>query len=222
MAILDQGILGGIRKKIGNVVGARYKGTSYIRTRVIPKMSDSEGSELARDNMKAIMALGRFNNETVIKDGFGKAVKGKKLSPINRFVQRALKGIQPRDEYIKVPFSEGVVTPVKITAASYDKNTKVLTATVDKQNFGYASDTDICSIFISNIDDPTVEMLQSKSENKKRENVSATTGTGMYKILSSGKSGGAFQNQNFLHIVCFNAKGEASETASFPITMVDI
>lgn len=220
MGIIGAGILGGFRKKVGNIVGARYKGIDYIRLRVTPTMSQEAGPVAARANMKTVMSLARFNNETIIKRTFGPAVKGKSLSPINRFVQKALKDRDPVADYANIPWSEGVVTKPVITNAEYDTFTNTLYFDMPDSVSGYGSMDDECLVFVSNIDDPTAEIVSDGDSRTVTQSTYGPDSTGMYKILSSKKTGGSSAGKTYVHVVCFNSKGEVSETGTALVSMV--
>jgi len=214
MGIIESGILGAVKNKVGNVVGGKWKGRPWIRLRVNPTQNPSEASYKARDTMKAIMALARFNRESILNITFKHAVKGKKLSTTNLFVKKAITGRDVFVGYKDVPWSDGVVTPIIINSAEYNRETNLLTADVDENLQGYASATDKVIIFVSDIEDPMADIVCTTTDDTTRTNVKSKCGSGMYKILASKKGADLASGKVFMHAVCVNALGEVSTTAT--------
>jgi hypothetical protein len=78
-------ISGELRNKIGGMVGAKWKGKSYVRAYVIPKDANTPEQQEVRASFKILNQLASRINETVLKPYQAKPVANK--SPVNVFVK---------------------------------------------------------------------------------------------------------------------------------------
>ncbi|MDR3140032.1 MAG: DUF6266 family protein [Treponema sp.] len=134
-------ISGELRNKIGGMVGAKWKGKSYVRAYVIPKDAKTPEQVEVRASFKILNQLASRINETVLKPFQAKPVSNK--SPVNVFVAlnqpfMAAKSTDPLAIKIfngALPLGTAVIAPV---AAADGK----VTATVTPANYGIAKATD--------------------------------------------------------------------------------
>ena len=66
-AVIEQGILGGLRGKIGSVVGFNWKGINALRIKVTPANPQSAGQTEQRGQMAQAVAIGKQILSTVIQ-----------------------------------------------------------------------------------------------------------------------------------------------------------
>lgn len=78
-------VSGALKNKVGAMVGAKWKGRSYVRAYVVPKNPRTEAQVAVRTGFKDLTDFGRLINTTVLKK-YIKA-KPKNMTEINRFVQ---------------------------------------------------------------------------------------------------------------------------------------
>jgi hypothetical protein len=76
-------ISGEVRNKVGGMVGAKWKGKSYVRAYVIPKNPRTEEQTKVRNSFTLLTHLGSRINETVLKPYQARPVRNK--SPFNVF-----------------------------------------------------------------------------------------------------------------------------------------
>jgi hypothetical protein len=134
-------ISGELRNKIGGMVGAKWKGKSYVRAYVIPKDAKTPQQIEVRTSFKILNQLASRINETVLKPYQAKPVQNK--SPVNVFVSlnqpfMAAKSVDPLEIKIfngALPLGTAVVSDV----AQADGK---VTATITPATYGIAKDTD--------------------------------------------------------------------------------
>ncbi|QQO07870.1 DUF6266 family protein [Breznakiella homolactica] len=78
-------VSGELRNKVGAMVGAKWKGISYVRAYVKQKDADTEAQRAVRSQFKKVTLFGSAINEGVLKPYQARAVKN--MSPYNRFTQ---------------------------------------------------------------------------------------------------------------------------------------
>ena len=78
-------VTGELRNKIGSMVGAKWKGISYVRAYVKPKDANTEAQRAIRSQFRKVTRFASAINEGVLKPYQAKAVKN--MSPYNRFTQ---------------------------------------------------------------------------------------------------------------------------------------
>jgi hypothetical protein len=213
MAKIGQGILGGISGKVAKVVGGKWKGVDYIRGWVKPTVSQEPQAVAPRTNMKNAMEYGKSNNDSLLKEGFKNVVKGKALSPINRFIKNNVTGRNFAEDFDLTQWSEGNVTPPMISDATHylgDNKTKF---TFLPNLSGYASNSDKIRCFVSCGEDyycDVFDMLETDT----RGTYAAKAGTGMYRILSAKKTTISGKAVCYLHVYAIAANGDCSLTAT--------
>jgi hypothetical protein len=134
-------ISGELRNKIGGMVGAKWKGKSYVRAYVVPKDANTPVQQEVRASFKILNQLASRINETVLKPYQAKPVANK--SPVNVFVAlnqpfMAAKSTDPLEIKIfngALPLGTAAVGAVAGSAGQ-------VTATVTPATYGIAKDTD--------------------------------------------------------------------------------
>jgi hypothetical protein len=134
-------ISGELRNKIGGMVGAKWKGKSYVRAYVIPKDANTPVQQEVRASFKMLNQLASRINETILKPYQAKPVANK--SPVNVFVAlnkpfMAAKSTDPLEIKIfngALPLGTAAVGAVAGSAGQ-------VTATVTPATYGIAKETD--------------------------------------------------------------------------------
>jgi hypothetical protein len=85
MARTNQGILGNVSGRIGNVVGGAWKGIGYLRSYVIPNNPDTEAQQLQRLKMSTLVALAKSMLVGIIQKFWDPWALG--MSGFNAFVK---------------------------------------------------------------------------------------------------------------------------------------
>ncbi|QQO08764.1 DUF6266 family protein [Breznakiella homolactica] len=78
-------VSGELRNKVGALVGAKWKGISYVRAYVKQKDANTGAQRAVRDRFGRIALFGSAINEGVLKPYQAKALRN--LSPFNRFIK---------------------------------------------------------------------------------------------------------------------------------------
>lgn len=217
MGKIYSGILGNFHGKVGNVVGAKWKGIGYMRLYVIPSNPQTPSQVIQRDRLAFLMAHARMNKASLIDYGFGYSTKSKNMSPINRFMQLNLKGRDPIADFAGTKFSEGPVAPLGLTSATYNSTTEELVFDGDPMSSGYGSGDDQLIMAVVNNEDEVADLIFAKEDNEDRTTAESRYGTVMYKILSSKKKDGT-TGTSYLVAFMMNSAGECSETEMVEIT----
>jgi hypothetical protein len=142
-------ISGELRNKIGGMVGAKWKGKSYVRAYVIPKDAKTPDQVEVRTSFKILNQLASRINETVLKPYQAKPVANK--SPVNVFVAlnqpfMAAKSTDPLT--IKI-FNGALPLGTAAIGAVAEADGKV-TATVTPANYGIAKPADTLIAIVYN------------------------------------------------------------------------
>ena len=109
MAKLSSGILGGISGKVGNVVGGRWRGIDYIRSKPASvKNPNTEAQQKQRMKFRLVMGLLR-KIRPLVKTGFRNGAKNQ--TPMNRAASLNLK------QAVTGEFPELAIDPEKFVFA---------------------------------------------------------------------------------------------------------
>ena len=92
MGIINQGILGAVKGKVGPVVGAKWKNIPYLRSYVVPKYTNTDAQAAQRSALTAVSNFARkmltsivqplWNPKTSVMSGYNLFIK----SNISQFV----------------------------------------------------------------------------------------------------------------------------------------
>lgn len=117
-AVLEGGILGTVRNKVGNVVAATWKGINYVKAYTIPANPNSSAQQVQRTFFAAIVRAGQLILSSVIQpywDPF--AIK---QSGFTRFMQKNLLDMSTPFSYAELSVAEGGLEKETITSATYE------------------------------------------------------------------------------------------------------
>lgn len=147
MGIIDAGILGVVRGKVGNVVGQTWKGINYLRIWVKPTDARSPAQLVYRNRMAFLTPIARVNLQSSIHLGFMKEVEGKPLSEYNLFFSHNMQIVDIANNMDKMVISEGVVGTPTMFSAIYNTISHQLTLSWSTQVEQGALSTDTIKIF---------------------------------------------------------------------------
>lgn len=152
MALLSQGILGGISGKIGNAVGSSWKGKSVIKAKALSVANPRSAKQVAqRSKMTNIVAFSTSILASTIKPLSDRFAKG--MSGFNVFVQRniVLFASEMPTPAASLVISSGKMVAVEPSAADGDAVSGVVTVEwpTDLPD-SYAQDTDEVFIVCQN------------------------------------------------------------------------
>ena len=99
------GILGPVRGKVSNVVGAQWKETPYFRAYTIPANPQTVAQTAQRDKMESVVWVARANLGSVINPYWDPFEKG--MSGYNRFTSINLKAMTDKDAYDEMLMTRG-------------------------------------------------------------------------------------------------------------------
>ena len=123
--ILDNGITGKVRKKLGNMVGANWKNKNYVRSYVQPAYTNTAAQIVQRNLFKGVVGwavgiVGQVLN--VYLDPFCR-----KMSAYNYIVKKNITYFTAVPEWNNTKICYGKLYPPQITDVSYVSNTGVCT-----------------------------------------------------------------------------------------------
>ena len=164
MGIIDRGILGGFSGKIGNVVGARWRGKDIMR--VVPRKSSKEPTIAQLEQRAKFTAATKFLNpiKPVLNVYYGvpQGDKSRLNMALSYHIKEAISGVYPSYtiDYSKVMFAKGnllgltgetLVLTVNELTISWENNSS--------QSNALATDELLVLIYNQNTD--TIEIIES-------------------------------------------------------------
>lgn len=116
-AVLTGGILGPVKNKVGNVVGAMWFGVNYVRAYVIPSNPNTEAQQKQRTFFATIVAAAKLILSTVIQPYWNPFHS--QYSGFNAFCKKNLDDMTAPFNYADLIVSQGSLEPEIITDAIY-------------------------------------------------------------------------------------------------------
>lgn len=144
MAKIPAGILGAITGKVGNVVGASWKGIAYIREYVIPANPNTDAQKAERDLFRDIVSLASALLGPVLQvfvDPFLRA-----QSAWAYFIGKARKTYLVEGTYDNILISTGTLEGAVLSSAIYAGD--LVTCIWSEAVLGNGSLTDIACLFV--------------------------------------------------------------------------
>ena len=182
MATFEKGILGGFSGKIGNVVGARWRGKDIMRS--VPRSSSrmpTESQLYQRDKFRMV-SLFLKPIQPVLALYFGSAQGSRSRSnlAVSYHLKEAVLGIAPPFDmdYTKVMFAKGVLLGLSDFQPTLNGNNVDLTWT-DNSGQSNAKDTDSLLILTYNVQTQVFDYKQDV----------ATRVAGTYSLSLLGNAG---------------------------------
>jgi hypothetical protein len=134
-------ISGELRNKIGGMVGAKWKGKSYVRAYVIPKNPKTPDQMATRSSFTIITKFGSLINASVLKPYQAKPVKNK--SPFNVFFSLNKEFVQEKEtDHAKLKIFNGSLPIGEVSVAAAAAADQKVTVSVTPAQYGLAQATD--------------------------------------------------------------------------------
>jgi hypothetical protein len=145
LAKIPSGILGPCSGKVGNVVGASWKGIRYIRQYVIPANPDTDAQKATRGLFADLVRLGQALLGGVIQvfwDPFLRDISGwAHFIGINRYLYTV------EDDFSSVKIAQGNLEGTVLTAATYADDTVACAWDETVMGNGALTDKVVCFVY---------------------------------------------------------------------------
>lgn len=154
MGIIKNGILGGFRKKVGNISGAFWRDLNVIKT--LPKASGKPATQKQIDQRNKFGLVTGFlsSMSDLIDTGY---MKGSSTSPMNEAVayhlQHAITGVAPNFtlDYTKLKFSSGKLSIPATFSVDVTASGKIdFNWSADGADHKYKDATDVINVLVYN------------------------------------------------------------------------
>lgn len=144
MGKINQGILDGVSGKVGNVIGASWKGIDYLRIKPTSIANPRTPAQVAqRTRFKGVTSLAKQLINSIVRPIWNKAAV--KMTGYNYFVKQNMEAFSVDgviEDYSKLHLSAGsIATPQQLSVEKTDGIESGLT--ISWVNDGYAKDDDI-------------------------------------------------------------------------------
>jgi len=141
MAKIPAGILGRISGKVGDVVGASWKGIAYIRQYVIPANPNTPAQQVERTAFADLVSMAKTLLGSVLQPYWDPFIKNN--SGWARFIGLNRKLYTTPDDYSTVHVAEGILEGAVIATAIYISPDLAITWGTGAVGNGQATD-DVC------------------------------------------------------------------------------
>lgn len=118
MGKIINGILGGVKGKVGGVVGANWKGVDYLRSYSIPANPNTAGQQAARGKLSFTGRIGKLLLATVIQPFWNPFFS--KMSGYNGFSKTNIPRIANDSDYANLLVADGQLEKPTISSCSYN------------------------------------------------------------------------------------------------------
>ncbi len=155
MAKFKQGILGGFKGRVGNVVGSSWKGTDVMKIR--PATVTNPNTERQQNQRLRFSLVGRFiqANRNLIQVGFRAYNKGMTVqnAAMSYNLANAVKGEFPNlnIDFSKVQISRGSLAPITAPAITSNDPAALVLNWINNSFVGSANDSDQLSVSLSDV-----------------------------------------------------------------------
>jgi hypothetical protein len=147
--IIDSGILGAVSGKVGPVVGGTWKGTNYLRARIIPANPQTVSQQNNRDKMSRIVYIAKQILNSIIQVYWDPFYSG--MSGYNAFVKTNKEFLADTTFLLSdtLQMSKGTLYPISISSATYNTGTGAISITwVDNSGIGGGLATDLVDVVV--------------------------------------------------------------------------
>lgn len=184
MGVLKQGILGGVKGKVGSVVGSSWKGIATLRALPLSVANPRTAAQVGnRDRFSAVVALATVLLSAVIKPLNDRFASG--MSGYNLFVQRCKNAFLANGTFVPAELivSRGKLgaTPISSVLADEEEISVVINFSTSLAN-GYQSFIDLVYAFVL---DSKGEVLGINAGSVNRE--TASVGIDLSRELVEGE-----------------------------------
>jgi hypothetical protein len=149
MGRIPAGIMGGVKGKVGGIIGASWKGINYIKTYVIPANPQSEAQQGQRSKMQLVVQAGKLILTAVIQPFWN--YKASQMAGFHLYTSVNLKLVDDETDYENLLVTQGSLegfTSGDPAAGSYNSGNGQATITWDETISGNGLLTDNIGIAI--------------------------------------------------------------------------
>lgn len=118
MGKINSGILGPVSGRIGGVVGARWKSVPYLRSYVVPGLSETALQVAQRERFSYVVAAGKYFVGRVFNPYYDKFLS--KVSGFNRFITSNIPKAPSYTPITAYQVTDGPLYPGSAAAATYN------------------------------------------------------------------------------------------------------
>lgn len=142
------GILGTVKGRVGNVVGAQWKGTPYFRTMAIPSNPNTVAQQLQRSKMQFVVSIAKTLLISFIQPIWNP--KDKNMSGYNSFVKVNIKNISDVPDLEDMVSAVGTLEDARLDSVDYSPVTGDVSVDWDSGIIGNGLPTDL--VFVAVVD----------------------------------------------------------------------
>jgi len=168
------GILGGIKGKVGPVIGATWKGIDYIKGYAIPANPNTVPQQTQRALFSFVLGIAQLVLTTVIQAFWINRESG--MSEYNSFMRANLNAVTAADDYDEVVMTLGNLEGALLTAHTYNAGTGECIATWDGTIMGNGLATDSANLTV--IDEDNNIAFSAVPETRDNDEVRVNIGAG--------------------------------------------
>ena len=154
MGILNNGILGSIRNKVGGVVAFDWKGINAVRAYAVPSNPQTAAQQTHRGLFGDVTHLGSLLNSLICIPYWDPFAE--KMSGFNAFVQRNMSLVSDPIDYLDCQVSEGSLESEVISGSIYDPSLGNLTISWTPSGLGNGQNTDPAVAVVYDVDNDVV------------------------------------------------------------------
>lgn len=146
MAVINNGILGGLAGKVGPVIGSKWKGIDYVKAYVKPANPNTSAQQVQRARMSSCVQLAQSLASSIVTLFFSPfAVK---MSGYNKFVKANVMHLAASTYYLTTDnvMSEGNLQSAAISAAALAAGEVTITFSTSVVGNGLATDIIDCMV----------------------------------------------------------------------------
>lgn len=154
MGILNNGILGSIRNKIGGVVAFDWKGINAVRAYAIPSNPQTAAQQTHRGLFGDVTHLASLLNSGVCQPYWDPFAT--KMSGFNSFVQTNMGLVSDPIDYLDCKVAEGSLESETIVSAIYDSQSGDIDFSWNPTGLGNGQDTDSATIVVYDTENDVV------------------------------------------------------------------
>jgi hypothetical protein len=145
-AVLEGGILGTVRNKVGNVIAATWKGVNYVKAYAVPANPNTAAQQTQRTFFAAIVRAAQLILTTVIQPWWDPFAT--KQSGFSRFMQVNLLGMSTPFDYADMVVSQGNLESETPTVVTYDTATGIFNCDWTPSGLGNGENTDDAHVIV--------------------------------------------------------------------------
>jgi hypothetical protein len=152
MGKIPAGIMGGVKGKVGGIIGAAWHGINYIKTYVIPTNPNTPGQQTQRGKMKLCISLSKQSLEPIIHVFWNPFAEYK--SGIHLFTSTNLLRVADDSDYENILMSQGALEVPEFIAVdpiSYNGTSGEITLSWNNNPVGNGLASDYMGFFVFDV-----------------------------------------------------------------------